>query len=59
MHKVALDGSSSLPLLEVRVDHPVGEALTADTDAFKYTVASELMHDKVRVDDACIRTTDA
>jgi hypothetical protein len=38
-----------LPKLEVRVDHPVGEALTANTDTLKYTVTSQLVHDKMRV----------
>jgi hypothetical protein len=42
-----------LPELEVRVDHPVGEALTANTDSFKYTVASQLVHDKMSVNHAC------
>jgi hypothetical protein len=42
-----------LPELEVRVDHPVGEALTANTDSFKYTVASKLVHDKMGVDHTC------
>jgi hypothetical protein len=42
-------------MLEVRVDHPVGEALAANTDAFKHTVASKLVHDQVGVDDTCSR----
>lgn len=39
------------PELEVRVDHPVGETFTANTDTFKYTVASQLVHDQVRIND--------
>jgi len=42
-----------LPELEVRIDHPVGEALTANTDSFKYTVASKLVHDKMGVNHTC------
>lgn len=38
-----------LPLLEVGVDHTIGETLTANTDTFKYTVASQLMHDQVSI----------
>lgn len=40
-----------LPELEVRVDHPVGETFTANTDAFKHTVTGELVHHKVGVDE--------
>jgi len=42
----------SSPKFEVRIDHPVGETFTADTDAFKYTVTSELMHHQVGIDHA-------
>lgn len=42
-----------LPELEVRVDHPVGETFTANTDAFKHTVTGQLVHHKVRVDETC------
>ena len=38
---------------EIRVDHSVGETFTTNTNAFKYTVTSELMHNQVRVDDTC------
>lgn len=42
-----------LPELEVRVDHPVGETFTANTDTLKHTVTGQLVHDKVRVDETC------
>ena len=42
-----------LPVLEVRIDHPVGESFAANSDPLKDTVAGQLMHDQVRVDDAC------
>ena len=42
----------NVPVLEVGVDHAVGEALAANTDSFKHTVASQLVHDKVRVDES-------
>lgn len=38
-----------LPKFEVRVDHPVGETFPTDTDTFKYTVTSQLVHYQVRV----------
>uniref|UniRef100_A0A8W7NY04 Uncharacterized protein n=1 Tax=Anopheles coluzzii TaxID=1518534 RepID=A0A8W7NY04_ANOCL len=38
-------------LLEVRVHHAVREALTANTDTFKYTVTSQLVHDQVSIND--------
>ena len=38
-------------MLEVGVDHSVGEAFAANTDAFKYTVTGELVHNQVRIDD--------
>ena len=40
-----------LPVLEVGVDHTVGETFAANTDTFKYTVTSQLVHDQVRIDD--------
>ena len=39
------------PVLEVMVDHPVGETFTADTDTLKYTVTSQLMHNQTSIDD--------
>ena len=42
-----------VPVLEVGVDHPVGEALAANTDSFKHTVTGELVHHKVRVNHTC------
>jgi hypothetical protein len=51
--KNLLSSELILPELEVRVDHPVGEALTANTDSFKYTVASQLVHDKMGINHAC------
>ena len=38
-----------LPMFEVRVIHPVGEALTTNTNTFKHTVTGELMHHQSRV----------
>lgn len=38
------------PQFEVRIHHSVGETFTTDTNAFKYTVTSELMHDQMGVD---------
>lgn len=37
------------PLFELRVDNPVGESFTTDTDAFKYTVTLQLMQHHVSV----------
>lgn len=39
------------PLTEVGIHHTVGETLPADTNTFKHTVTSELVHDKMGVDD--------
>jgi len=39
------------PLFELRVDDPVGEALAADTDALKHTVALQLVEDESRIDE--------
>jgi hypothetical protein len=44
-----------LPQLKVGINHPVGESLTTDTDAFKYTVTGELVHHQVRVDETYAR----
>jgi hypothetical protein len=38
-------------MLEVRVLHPVGEALSANTNTFKHTVTGELMHNQVRINE--------
>jgi len=38
-------------VFEVRVLHPVGEALLANTNALKYTIAGQLMHDKASLHD--------
>ena len=35
--------------LEVRVEHPVGEATHADPDALEHAVASQLVHDQGRL----------
>lgn len=40
-----------LPKFEIRIDHPVGETFTANTDTFKYTVTGQLVHYQVGVDD--------
>lgn len=40
-----------IPVLEVGVDHTVGETFTANTDTLKYTVTSQLVHNQVRIDD--------
>jgi hypothetical protein len=37
------------PVFEVLVYHSVGESLSADTNSFQHTVASELVHHQVRV----------
>lgn len=42
-----------LPMLEIRIDHPVWEALATNTDTFKHTVTSQLMHDEGRVSYTC------
>jgi len=42
---------SNSPVLEVGVDHSVGETFAANTDTFEHTVTSQLVHDQVRVDD--------
>ena len=39
------------PVPEVLVGNPVGEALTTNTDAFKHTVAGQLMHHQGSVND--------
>jgi len=39
------------PVLEVGVDHTIGESFTANTDTFKYTVTSQLVHNQVTIDD--------
>merc|ERR1719204_2774812 len=36
--------------LVVRVEHPVGEASHTDSDTLKHTIASQLVHDKRRLD---------
>ena len=41
-----------LPLLEVRVNHPVRESLPTDPDPFKDTVAGQLVHHQLGVDHA-------
>jgi len=41
-------------MLEVRVDHTVGETFTANTNTLKYTVTSQLVHNQVRIDDTWI-----
>lgn len=48
MHRAGIS-----PVLEVRVHHPVGEALATNTDALKYTVTGELVHHEGRVDHTC------
>ena len=43
---VGLRGNNK-PLLELRIDHPAGEALTANTDTLQYAVTLELVqHEK-------------
>jgi hypothetical protein len=44
-----------VPELEIRVNHAVGESLTADTDTLKHTVTGELMHHQVGVNETCRR----
>ena len=45
------------PLLELRVDDSVGEALATDTDPFQYTVTLQLVQHQFGVDEACIHMT--
>ncbi|MPC97324.1 hypothetical protein E2C01_092635 [Portunus trituberculatus] len=40
-------------MTDIGVDHPVGEALATDTNAFKHAVTSKLVHDESRVDHTC------
>lgn len=40
-------------MLEVGVDHTVGESFATNTDTFKYTVTCQLVHNQVRIDDTC------
>lgn len=42
------------PQLEIWIVHSVGETFTANTDTFKYTVTSELMHDKLGIDETSL-----
>lgn len=37
---------------EVRVEHSVGKALSANTDALKHTIASQLMHNQRSFNDS-------
>ena len=41
------------PLLEFRVDDPVGESLSADTDTLKYTVALQLVENQSGLNHTC------
>lgn len=36
-------------MFEVGIVHPVGETLSTNTNTFKYTITSELMHNQVSV----------
>lgn len=40
-------------MFEVRIGHPVGEALPADTDALKHTVTGQLMHNQRSLNHTC------
>ena len=44
-----------LPLLELSVDHSVGETFAADTDALKHTVTLQLVKYQSGVDHTCKR----
>ena len=44
-------------MLEVRIQHPVGEALSADTDTLQDAVTGELVHHEGGVDHACAADT--
>lgn len=48
---VSIPISGYPPLFELRVDHPVGEALTANTDTLEYTVTLQLVHYQVGIND--------
>ena len=45
-----LDEENS-PLLEVREGHTVGESLSADTDTFQHTIASQLVEHQAGIND--------
>lgn len=42
-----------IPVFKVWVDHSVGKAFATNTNTFKHTVTSQLVHDKVGVDETC------
>ena len=44
---------STLPLFELRVDDPVGETLSTNTDTFKYTITLELVQYQWSVNITC------
>lgn len=44
----------ALPLLEIRIHQPVRETFAANTDAFQYTVASQLIQHQSRIDDTAL-----
>ena len=46
-----VSGHDLVPVEEVSIYAPVGESLLADTDALKYTVASQLVENQRPVDD--------
>jgi len=48
-----MEAERILPMLEVGVDHTVGESFATNTDTFKYTVTCQLVHNQVRIDDTC------
>lgn len=38
------DLNEVIPLLEISIEDPVGETLSADPDAFQHTVTAQLVH---------------
>jgi hypothetical protein len=40
----------TLALSEFRIDDSIGEAFTTDTNTFQDTIASQLMHDQMRIE---------
>jgi len=47
----------NVPLPELLEDDPVGEALSADTDALQHTVAPQLIQHQVGVQLPCLKDT--
>ena len=48
MHPL-IDLACDLPVLKIIINHPVGETFPANPDAFQDTVAGQLMHDQLGI----------